>query len=176
MSRAENLVKVTKHPPLLLVTALPEPACTHLTGSEAVLKWIEDVPKNPSIASREGCYGAPSGWTSDDAYADYETCDPCAALSLVALPTAGDPGSSRRGFLLLHQGEYIDAAAKQPIPYGQKCSRMSDDVAQLDGRFPNDGGSTATASDWAISTFTRDEASGSAISQGELSPVHTGTD
>lgn len=151
-----------------------EPTCADLTGAEAVLKWIGEVPPNP-LGITEGVNGWGVGGDYDP-YVDYETYDPCAALSWVAILTAGGSGSSDWVVMLFHEGEYVGTATEQPIPYGLKGSRISDGVIQLDYLFPKDGESTGSASGWAVSTFTWDEASASVLREGELPPSYTGTD
>lgn len=157
------------------VTPEPEePTCADLTGSEAVLKWIGEVPPHP-LGLTEGINGWGVGGDYDP-YVDYETYDPCAALSWVAILTAGGSGSSDWVVMIFHEGDYVGTATEQPIPYGLKGSRISDSVIQLDYLFPKDGESTAAASGWAVSTFTWDEESASVLREGELPPSYTGTD
>lgn len=170
--KASEVAEATPEP-----TETPEePICSDLTGPEAVLKWIGQVPPNPLEHVRgDGINGWGVGGDYDG-YVDYTTYDPCAALSWVAFMTAGGSGSSDWVVMLFHGGEYVGTATEEPVDYGVKGSRLLDSVIQLNYRFPKDGESTATASGSAVSIFTWDAESDSVIREGELPPFYTGTD
>ena len=73
----QSAPEAVETPPLEPVNE--EPACSDLTGMEAVAQWIDEVPPNP-LGKEDGVNGWGVGGEYDR-YVDYETYDACAGLS-----------------------------------------------------------------------------------------------
>lgn len=143
----------------LMSSATPSPACSSMSGSQALATWVEEVPK-----------GGDEFLQWDIAGADTSTYDPCAALSWIVLGMQTDTGPMPwYQIMLFHRGEYLGTTASGAIMYYPVAWRLSDSMIQVTYTWTS--GSDYDAVDGqSVSYFTWDEAAGHVVHTGEWPP------
>jgi|GEM_PF-891751 len=131
------------------------PACSGLTGAQAVSKWVGEVPTT-------------NGWAWNPSSAVTDGCDQCAALSWIVLPIQGGTASSPYAIMLFHGGQYLGTATAEPQGFSLGVKRISDAAVEVTYRFPKAGDSNANPSGTAVSQFTWDAQQNKVVHTGQL--------
>lgn len=140
------------------------PACSDLTGQEALLAAIDEV--QPAFPADSPLHDHP--WDTD--HADTDHYDPCAALSWIVITVEGATVSSPAQILLFHRGEYLGTTTWQAYGFWPAVERLDDATIRVTYRWPLEGEGNAEPSGRAESTFTWDADEQRVIHAGELPP------
>lgn len=138
----------------------PTPTCANLTGEEALLKWVDEVPRYPAFPDVP--------WDTD--YAGISGYDPCAELSWITLTLEGATVSTPCQIMLFHRGDYLGTATKEAYGFWPDVERLDDATIQVTYIWPKKGEGNADASGRTVATFTWDPDAGHVVMDGDVPP------